>query len=281
MIPSKFEYVKPASLAEAFTLLGNDGAKALAGGHSLIPMMKLRLAEPELLVDLGSIAELKENSFDGKRFTVGAMTKHAALAASDELRKHAPVLYEAATQLGDPQVRNRGTIGGALANGDPACDYAAVAHALGATFTILGKSGTREDTADGFMTGMFETSLKPDEILAKISFDAAPASAYIKYHHPASHFAIVGVAVVLTLAGGKIASAHIGITGVGEHAFRAGAVEKALIGLSPSDDAAVLAASSGSAAGQDVRSDTSASAKYRSAVCDVYVARTVKAAGTR
>lgn len=281
MIPTKFDYAKPTSLGEAYALLGRDGAKALAGGHSLVPMMKLRLAEPELLVDLAGIPELSVHSFDGTRFKVGAMTKHAQLAASEELHKHAPVLYEAANVLGDPQVRNRGTIGGALANADPACDYAAVMHALGAVFTVSGKHGTREDSADAFMTGMFETSLKPDEVLVQISFDAAPHSAYAKYHHPASHYAIVGVAAVLTLSGGKIETARIGITGVGDHAYRPGAVEKALAGVDPSDMPALKAACRGSAAGQEVRSDTQASAEYRASVADVYVARAVKAAASK
>jgi carbon-monoxide dehydrogenase medium subunit len=283
MIPSKFDYAKPASLAEAFALLGqhNGDAKILAGGHSLIPMMKLRLAEPAFLIDLAGIADLSGISFDGKRFTIGAMTKHAAIAANADLKAHAPVLWDAANVLGDPQVRNRGTIGGALANGDPACDYAAVAFALDATFTIAGKDGTREESAGGFMTGMFETALAPHEVLVSISFDAAPHSAYAKYHHPASHYAIVGAAAVLTLAGGKIADARIGITGVGDHAYRAGAVEKALAGIDPSDAAALKAAVAGSAAGQDVRHDTQASSEYRAAMSDAYARRAIAAAAAR
>ena len=137
MIPSKFEYVRPRSLDEAFAALAEHGddAKILAGGHSLIPMMKLRLAEPGVLVDISRLPDLAGIAFDGSRFTIGATTKHAALAVSDDLRTHAPVLWEAANAVGDPQVRNRGTFGGALANGDPACDYAAVAFELGHTET--------------------------------------------------------------------------------------------------------------------------------------------------
>jgi carbon-monoxide dehydrogenase medium subunit len=283
MIPSKFDYAKPASLAEAFALLGehNGDAKILAGGHSLIPMMKLRLAEPAFLVDLAGIPDLTGIAFDGKRFTIGAMTRHAALAANADLKTHAPVLWDAANVLGDPQVRNRGTIGGALANGDPACDYAAVAFALDATFTIAGKDGTREESAAGFMTGMFETSLAPHEVLVSISFDAAPQSAYAKYHHPASHYAIVGAAAVLSLAGGKISEARIGVTGVGDHAYRAGAIEKALTGIDSSDAGAIKTAVAGSSAGQDVRSDTQASAEYRAAMSDAYVRRAVVAAAAR
>ena len=280
MIPSTFDYARPGSLDEAFALLAKHGddAKILAGGHSLIPMMKLRLAEPALLVDLAGIPDLSGITFDGSRFTIGAMTKHAAVAASDDLRKHAPVLWEAANAVGDPQVRNRGTFGGALANGDPACDYAAVAFALDATFTIGGKNGTRDESAAGFMTGMFETSLKPGEVLLRVSFEAAPHSAYAKYHHPASHYAMVGAAVALRLEGGKIGSARVGITGVGDHAYRASNVEKALAGISASDADAVKAACAGAASGQDVRSDTQASATYRAAMADVFTARAVRAA---
>ena len=280
MIPSKFEYARPSSLDEAFGLLAKhgDGAKILAGGHSLIPMMKLRLAEPGMLVDLAGVPDLSGISFDGKRFTIGAMTKHAAVAANADLEKHAPVLWEAANAVGDPQVRNRGTFGGALANGDPACDYAAVAFALDATFTIAGKNGTREESAADFMTGMFETSLAPGEVLVRVSFDAAPHSTYVKYHHPASHYAIVGVAAVVAVAGGAIESARIGITGVGDHAYRASAVEKALTGIRADDAQAIKAACAGAASGQDVRSDSQASATYRSAMTDVFTARAISAA---
>ncbi len=280
MIPSKFDYARPASLDEAFALLAEHGdeAKILAGGHSLIPMMKLRLAEPGILVDLAAVPDLAGISFDGKRFTIGAMTKHAAVAASGDLQHHAPVLWEAANAVGDPQVRNRGTFGGALANGDPACDYAAVAFALDATFTIAGRNGTREESAAGFMTGMFETSLAPGEILVRVSFDAAPHSAYVKYHHPASHYAIVGVAAALDLSGGTIASARIGITGVGDHAYRAASVEAALKGVRVDDATAVKAGCAGAAVGQDVRSDAQASASYRSSMADVFAARAVLAA---
>jgi len=280
MIPSKFDYARPKSLDEAFALLAEHGdeAKILAGGHSLIPMMKLRLAEPGMLVDLGAVPDLRGIAFDGKRFTIGAMTTHAAVAASAELKEHAPVLWQAANAVGDPQVRNRGTFGGALANGDPACDYAAVAFALDATFTIAGKNGTREESAAGFMTGMFETSLAPGEVLVRVAFDAAPHSAYEKYHHPASHYAIVGVAAVLVLNGDAIGSARIGITGVGDHAYRAGGVEAALAGVRPSDASAVKAACAGAAAGQEVRSDSQASATYRAAMADVFTGRAVLAA---
>jgi carbon-monoxide dehydrogenase medium subunit len=283
VIPSSFSYVRPKSLDETFALLAEHGdeAKILAGGHSLIPMMKLRLAEPGVLIDLAGVPDLAGISFDGKRFTIGAMTRHAAVAANADLRAHAPALWEAANAVGDPQVRNRGTFGGALANGDPACDYAAVAFALDATFTIAGTGGTRRESAAGFMTGMFETSLAPGEVLTSVSFDAAPHSAYAKYHHPASHYAIVGAAVALGIEGGKISSARVGITGVGDHAYRAGGVEKALVGILSSDESAIKAACAGSAAGQEVRSDTQASSAYRSSMADVFTARCVVLAASK
>jgi carbon-monoxide dehydrogenase medium subunit len=280
MIPTKFAYAKPTSLDEAYALLAQHGpdAKLLAGGHSLIPMMKLRLAEPSILIDLAGVPGLAGISFEAGRFTIGAMTKHAALIESAVLRHNAPVLWEAASVLGDPQVRNRGTIGGALANGDPACDYAAVMFALNATFRVAGQNGSREDGAEEFMLGMFETSLAPEEVLVSISFDAAPRSAYVKYHHPASHYAIVGVAAALTMHGSAIGNASLGITGVGEHAFRPDAVEAALAGVDPTDEAALKTACAGSANGTLVRSETTASATYRAAMSDVYTARAVRAA---
>jgi carbon-monoxide dehydrogenase medium subunit len=280
VIPTKFDYAKPASLDEAFALLAEHGpeAKLLAGGHSLIPMMKLRLAEPDMLIDLAGIPDLSGITVEDGRVSIGAMTKHATLAASAELKQHAPVLFEAANALGDPQVRNRGTIGGALANGDPGCDYAAVMLALDATFTVAGKGGTREEAASSFMVGMFETTLSPEEVLIGVSFAAAPASAYVKYAHPASGYPLVGAAVVLSMNGDAISEARVGVTGVGDHAFRAASVEKALAGVRPSDRAALEGACVGSAAGVDVRSEPAAGAGYRSAMCDVYVSRAVLAA---
>jgi carbon-monoxide dehydrogenase medium subunit len=280
MIPTKFDYVKPASLDEAFALLAEHGpdAKLLAGGHSLIPMMKLRLAEPEMLIDLAGVPGLTGITVQNGRVTIGAMTRHAALAASDDLEHHAPVLWEAANALGDPQVRNRGTIGGALANGDPGCDYAACVLALNATVTVAGKAGTREEPAETFMVGMFETTLSPEEVLVSISFDGAPQSAYVKYAHPASGYPLVGAAVVLKMSGDAIGEARVGITGVGDHAFRATGVEKALTGVRPSDASALAGACVGSASGVDVRSEPAAGAGYRSAMADVFVSRAVLAA---
>ena len=283
MIPAAFDYVRASSVDDALRLLAEHGddAKLLAGGHSLIPMMKLRLAAPAVLIDIAGIPQLDGIAASGGRVTIGALTKHAALAASDDLRKHAPALWDAANDLGDPQVRNRGTIGGASAHGDPSADYPAVLQALDATFTVAGKSGTHEIRAAEFFLGMFETALGANELLTRIAFDAAPNSAYVKFHHPASHYAVVGVAVVLTLSGGTIASARVAITGIGDAAFRAGGVESALVGVNPNDAVAVKAATAGAARGVQARADTFASASYRAAMADVFAARAVAKAASR
>jgi carbon-monoxide dehydrogenase medium subunit len=280
VIPVAFNYVRARDVADALRLLEEHGedAKLLAGGHSLIPMMKLRLATPATLIDIGAIPGLAGITHAGGRFTLGALTRHATLAASADLRAGAPVLEQAANELGDPQVRNRGTVGGACAHGDPSADYPAVMHALDASFTLTSDRGTRELPAGDFFIGMFETALDPLEVLTAISFAEAPNSAYTKFHHPASGYAVVGAAVNLTLAGGRIAAARVAITGVGDAAVCVPGVEAALAGLAIDDLAALEAACAGAAAGVDARGDTYASAEYRSALADVYVRRAVAAA---
>ncbi|MFN2461050.1 MAG: FAD binding domain-containing protein [Candidatus Velthaea sp.] len=283
MIPAAFAYYRASSVDEALQLLAQHGedAKLLAGGHSLIPMMKLRLAVPSALIDIASIPEMNDITISGNRVTIGALATHARLAASDQLRDVAPALWDAANQLGDPQVRNRGTIGGASAHGDPSADYPAVLLAFDATFTLTGRSGTRDVGAAQFFQGMFETALAPDEVLTRIAFDAAPKSAYVKYHHPASHYAVVGAAAVLSLNNATIGSARAALTGLGDAAFRSGTVEKALPNVRAGDGAAVRAACAGAAAGVDARADTFASAAYRSAMADVFTARAVEKAASR
>jgi len=283
MIPTTFDYVRANSVEDAIRLLEAHGgeAKLLAGGHSLIPMMKLRLAAPAVLIDIAGIPNLDQIDAASDPIAIGVLTKHAKLADSDELRQKAPVLWDAANDLGDPQVRNRGTIGGASAHGDPSADYPAVLLALDATLTVAGRSGPRDVSAAQFFRGMFETALDADEVLTKVAFAPAPASAYVKFHHPASHYAVVGVAAVLTLSGGEIASARVAITGVGDAAFRASGVETALQGVNPKDADAVRAACAGAARGVPARSDTFASAAYRSAMADVFAVRAVTKAASR
>lgn len=279
MIPAAFEYVRAKSIDEARALLAKHGdeAKILAGGHSLIPMMKLRLATPPVLIDIAQIPGLATLNATADPIAIGALTRHAALAASAELAKHAPALHDAANELGDAQVRNRGTIGGACAHGDPSADYPAVMLALGATFTLRGDS-TREVRADDFFQGMFTTSLEWNELLTGIAFPRAPHSAYVKLHHPASHYAVLGAAVKLTLEGQTIKEARVAITGAGDIAFRAKGVEQALSGKTLSDKEGLKKACEGAVAGVEVRSDHYAPARYRAAMADVFAFRAVERA---
>jgi len=280
MIPVAFHYIRARDIPDALRLLreGGEDAKLLAGGHSLIPMMKLRLATPGTIVDIGSVPGLAGITHDGMRIAIGALTTHAALAASRELQEHAPALAQAAGELGDPQVRNRGTIGGACAHGDPSADYPAVMLALDAAFTLTGEAGMRDVGADAFFVGMFETALTVREVLTSIAFAAAPNSAYVKFHHPASGYPVVGAAVNLTLAGERISAARVALTGVGDAPFRAHAVEAALTGAAVTDAARLDAACRAAAAGVDARGDAFASAEYRAAMADVFVRRAVAAA---
>ena len=283
MIPAAFDYARPKSLEEAFELLGKRAgdAKLIAGGHSLLPMMKLRLATPSLLIDISRIPGLEDIAFAGDRVTIGALTSHSAIAENADLARATPALADAARQIGDQQVRNRGTIGGSCAHGDPSSDYPAVLLALDATFTVRSKSGTKTIAASDFFRGMFETALVPDAVLTEIAIGSAPRSAYVKFPHPASHYAVVGVAVKLEVQGSTIASARVAITGVGDHAFRASAVERALVGADTRSSNDVRSACIDAAAGVEARSDVFASGSYRSAMADVYAVRAVLAAANR
>lgn len=283
MIPASFSYARPRSLDEVFKLLAEHGAdaKLLAGGHSLLPMMKLRLATPGTLIDISRITGLDSIKAAADRITIGALTTHAAIAADSGVQRMVPALSDAASQVGDAQVRNRGTIGGSCAHGDPASDYPAVMLALDATFGTQTRAGTKTIAASEFFRGMFDTALAPDAVLTEISLRPAPHSAYAKFPHPASHYAVVGVAANLQLQGGKIVQARIAVTGVGDHAYRAANVEKALVGVDPNDAAAVKAACIDAGAGIDARSDVFASGRYRAAMAEVYAARAVAAAAKR
>jgi carbon-monoxide dehydrogenase medium subunit len=282
MIPAAFDYVRAESLEHARALLEQHGeeAKILAGGHSLIPMMKLRLATPPIVIDIAHIPGLAALAATGDPIAIGALTRHATIAASDDLAKHAPALHDAANEVGDQQVRNRGTIGGSCAHGDPSADYPAVMLALDAAFTLQG-DGKREVRADEFFQGMFTTSLAWNELLTTVSFARAPHSAYVKLHHPASHYAVVGAAAKLTLAGDTIKEARVAITGAGDYAFRARGVEQALAGKKISDQEALRQACEGAATGADVRADHYAPARYRAAMADVFAYRAVEKAIAR
>ena len=283
MIPAAFEYVRAATLEHAFAALeeGGDEAKLIAGGHSLIPAMKLRMAAPSRLIDISRIPGLAGISAGAGGGRIGALTSHAALAASDALRSAAPALWDAANVLGDPQVRNRGTIGGACAHADPAADYPAVLVALDARLELSERGNRREIAASEFFRGLFETALGAREIVTAIVVPAAPQSAYVKFPHPASHYAVVGVAAALELDAGTIRAARIACAGVGDAPMRALTVERALAGVRAADAQSVRAACAGAATPGDARSDTFASATYRAAMADVYAARAVARAASR
>lgn len=283
MIPAAFDYVRATDVDDAIRLLGEHGddAKLLAGGQSLIPLMKLRFAAPSVVIDIGGIEGLAGVRHAAARFTLGALTTHAALAADATLRERAPALADAAQALGDPQVRNRGTVGGSCVHNDPAADYPAVMLALDANFSLAGPGGRRTVAAADFFLPMFETTLAAGEVLTAIDVGDAPISAYAKFHHPASGYAVVGAAAALRLRAGTIVDARVALTGAGFGAFRAYGVEDALRGRAIGDLAAMRAACADAAAGQEVRGDAFASAGYRAAMAGVFAERAVARALAR
>ncbi|HEX9468087.1 MAG TPA: xanthine dehydrogenase family protein subunit M, partial [Bradyrhizobium sp.] len=217
MIPAAFDYVRATSLAHAIGLLREDpdGTKLVAGGHTLIPTLKLRLASPALLIDIGGIDELKGIEI-ADRVRIGALTTHAELLASEPLRKLLPIFHQTADLIADPQVRNRGTIGGSLANADPAADWPAVVVALQAELELAGPNGRRRVAATDFFVDIMTTALEPEEVLVAIHIPRPAAGAQFRYRkirHPASGYAVVGVAVALSLRDGVVSQANIGITG--------------------------------------------------------------------
>lgn len=280
MIPANFDYESPRTLSEALDLLASrEDAKVLAGGHSLLPAMKLRLAQPSMLVDIGRIGGLAYIRESGDQILIGAMTTHADVAASKLLLRSSPLLAMTATQIGDTQVRNRGTIGGSLAQAHPSADYPAAVLALDAELVVHSRKGERVIPATKFFTGMFSTQLHSDEILTEIRVPRTSGEGvtYKKFHHPASGYAVVGVAVRLKMSGGKIESAAVGITGVSHIAYRATKVENALRGKPP---AAIAEAATHAADGADVLSDYFASTEYRRHLVVVMTRRAlVQAAG--
>lgn len=278
MIPANFDYESPSTLKEALELLGSNGeAKILAGGHSLLPAMKMRLANPPALIDIGRIAGLNHIRESGDKVVIGAMTPHADVASSAILHKTSPLLAMAASQIGDRQVRNRGTLGGSLAGAHPAADYPAAVLALDAEIVAVSRSGERVIAAANFFSGMFTTALRPDEIITEVRIPKTQGEgvAYRKFHHPASGYAVVGVAVRLRASGGKVEHVAVGITGVAQIAYRASAVEGALRGkpVSAASEAAGHAAD-----GVDAIGDNFASADYRKHLAAVYTKRALQQA---
>jgi len=279
MIPSAFEYMAPMTLQEAVSLLSThkDGAKLLAGGHSLLPMMKLRLAAPAYLIDLGRIPDLAYVRESGGRLHIGPMTTHFMVEASEMLRRRLTAMPEAAGVIGDVQVRNRGTVGGSLAHADPAGDLPAVMQMAEAQFKLIGPGRERMVAADQFFVDLLTTALGPDELLVEVQIPVPPArtgTAYMKVFQKASGFAIVGVAARVTLGadGRTCQTARVGITGVAAKAFRARGVEQALEGK-PTDETAIAAAAELASDGVDALSDLHASGEYRLALARVYTKR--------
>jgi aerobic carbon-monoxide dehydrogenase medium subunit len=273
MIPQAFEYSAPKTLDEALGLLA-EGAKPLAGGMSLIPMMKLRLAAPEHLVDLGRIKDLNYIREQGGSLHIGATTTHYQVETSPLIRSKCPLLAETASFIGDVQVRNMGTIGGSVAHADPSADYPAAMQALEAKFVLKGASTERTVSADDFFIDTFTTALEPGEIIREVIVPIdgdGTGTSYQKVLQPASGFAIVGIAVRV-----RKAMARIGVTGLSNRAFRAAAAEKALESGSDARTAAALVTQ-----GVDANSDLHASAEYRMHLARVYAARAIAAAQGR
>jgi carbon-monoxide dehydrogenase medium subunit len=261
-----FDYQRPASVADAKAALAGD-ARLLAGGQSLIQAMKLRLSASERLVDLGAIADLKTIRMDGANLVIGAMATHASVAASSDVRRASPALAELAGGIGDPMVRNMGTIGGSIANADPAACYPAGLVGLGATV----HTDRRTIAADAFFTGLFETALQPGEVITAVSFPPADRAAYMKYRQPASRFALVGVFVSQGAGGVRVA-----VTGAQASVFRATTIEAALArSFTPEAAKAVRIPAT------DINGDMHGSAEYRAAMISVMAARAVAAALAR
>ncbi len=286
MIPAPFEYHAPKTLDEALRLVERHGdeAKVLAGGHSLLPLMKLRLAAPRYVIDLGRLRGMSYIREEAGGIVIGALTTHAEVETSALLRAKCPLLPETAAEIGDVQVRNRGTLGGSLAHADPAADYPAAILALEAEIVAASTAGTRTIAAHEFFVDMLTTQLRPGEILSQVRIPLlAPrtGTAYCKLHQPASGFAIVGVAARVTAnRSGKIESVAVGITGVGPRAYRAEAIEKALRGKKATSRLLADAARH-AAQGLEPLSDLHASAEYRREMAAVFARRALERALAR
>ncbi len=282
MIPASFEYMAPTSVKEALSLLRQHAdAKVMAGGQSLLSMMKLRAATPPMIVDLGRIRDLAYIREDKDHVLIGAMTTHVEIERSAVIRKRLPVLAEAAEQIGDLQVRNRGTIGGSLAHADPAADYPAVFLALEGSVVAQGAGKPRTIPAEEFFTGLFATALKPDEILTEVQIPIPPpitGSAYRKMKHPASGFAVVGAAAVVRVGPDRREQrVRLAFTGAAAHAFRAKGVEMALRGKTI-DEATVREAMEQATDGVELWEDLAADRAYRAQLVRVYGRRALLAA---
>ena len=279
MYPPKFDYTRANSVEEALAQL-QQGAKVLAGGHSLIPALKLRLSDPGTLVDISRLSGLKGISINGNTATIGALTTHAMVAAAQGLPAG---LTEAAAMIGDPQVRNRGTVGGNIAHADPASDLPTVLVALGATINLIGPNGSRSVAAADFFVDLFFTALGEDELVASVDLPLGDGgSAYAKLFNPASRYAIVGACAKVSVANGLCSSASVAVGGLTAKATAAPSVSAALVGKAlTTENVAAAAAQVVNDLGEDVMGDMHASADYRRAMASIYVARAVQKAAER
>jgi carbon-monoxide dehydrogenase medium subunit len=280
VIALPFEYTRATSLDDALAKLAaaNGTGKFIAGGHSLVPLMKLRLSEPKVLIDIARIAGLAGVREKDGRIEIGAGTVHHDIASSPLLREQCPAVSDAAAAIGDPQVRNRGTVGGSLAHADPASDYPAAMLAADAEIEMKSAKGSRTVKARDFFKDLFTVDLAPDEIITAVRFSGARASAYAKLHQRASHFAIVGVAAALEVSGGKMQSARIGLTGAGPSAVRLTKVEEALAGKPASKESIAAAVQHAAAHVPTLNADIHASADYRRAMIPIFTRRALEAA---
>ena len=283
MIPVAFDYLRPSTVDDAVRALAEAGdeAKIIAGGQSLLPVLRLRLAAPSLVVDLGGMPQLAGVREEGDQLVIGAMTTHAEVASSPLVTRHAPLLAQAAASVGDRQVRHRGTLGGSLSHADPAADLPAVAAALDAEYVVNGQSGRRVVSAAQFAVDLFTTALTPDEVLVEVRLPKLSGwgSHYEKFHRTSQAWAIVGVAVAVRREDGAIGEARVALTNMGPKPVRAVAVEAALAGCA-ADASAIAQACSAAAEGTEPVDDLSASADYRRHLARVLTARAIcKAAG--
>jgi carbon-monoxide dehydrogenase medium subunit len=278
VIPSEFEYVAPTSLAEALSALADAGedAKVIAGGQSLMPVLRLRLNSPSTIIDLGRIEELRGVRDDGDALVVGAMTTHHDVMTDALVGQHATLLAEATATVADPQIRHRGTFGGSLAHADPAGDLGAVAVALDTTMTVAGPNGRRSLGAEEFFTDIFTTALEPDEILVDIRIPKHTGwrAHYEKFHRVSQSWSMVAVAATVDVDGGTIRNAAVALTNMGAVPVRARGVEQALVGQSADIDV-IRAAADHAAEGAEPMSDTNADAEYRTHLAKVLTRRAV------
>jgi carbon-monoxide dehydrogenase medium subunit len=283
VISTGFEYSRATSLDDALAKLraAKGEGKLIAGGHSLVPLMKLRLSEPKTLIDIARIPGLSAINKNGDKIQIGAGTVHHEVATSALLQQACPMLAEAAASIGDPQVRNRGTLGGSLAHADPSADYPAAMLALDAAIHLKGPKGSRVVKAHDFFRALFTVDLAADEIIVGVEFTPVKSGAYAKLPQRASHFAIVGVAAALDVKGGTIQSARIGVTGASSHATRLTEVEKALAGKPLSMGSIEAAARTAGANIEDLNADIHASQDYRRAMIPVFTERALARAMAR